>query len=114
MRRNLMKIAALRKNPLAIMWTARFAVTQRTSEEMAAGEISRSVSLNGEGCTMPAFSFEKISSPARRAAAAPVANDANKKQRGVIVQILERFSEKRVKRGVPATQAAADEKKPAK
>ena len=45
---------------------------------------------------MPAFTFEKISPPARRVPAAPV---ANKKQRGVIVQILDRFAEARVKRG---------------
>jgi hypothetical protein len=46
---------------------------------------------------MPAFSFEKISPPVRRVPAAPV---ANKKQRGVIVQILDRFAEARVKRGL--------------
>jgi hypothetical protein len=44
---------------------------------------------------MPAFTFEKISPPARRGPIPPV---ANKKQRGVIVQILDRFVEARVKR----------------
>ena len=44
---------------------------------------------------MPAFTFEKISPPADRGPAPPV---ANKKQRGVIVQILDRFVEARVKR----------------
>ena len=44
---------------------------------------------------MPAFTFEKISPPDRRGPVAPV---ANKKQRGVIVQILDRFVETRVKR----------------
>ena len=44
---------------------------------------------------MPAFSFEKISPPARQAPISPV---ANKKQRGVIVQMLDRFAEARVKR----------------
>ena len=44
---------------------------------------------------MPAFTFEKISPPADRGPVPPV---ANKKQRGVIVQILDRFAEARVKR----------------
>jgi hypothetical protein len=43
---------------------------------------------------MPAFTFEKISPPVRRGPAAPIA----KKQRGVIVQMLGRFVEARVKR----------------
>jgi hypothetical protein len=47
------------------------------------------------GYTMPAFTFEKISPPADRGPAPPV---ANKKQRGVIVQMLDRFAEARVKR----------------
>ncbi|MEH2529141.1 hypothetical protein V1277_004483 [Bradyrhizobium sp. AZCC 1588] len=46
---------------------------------------------------MPAFTFEKISPPERRGPVAPV---ANKKQRGVIVQILDRFAEARVKRSL--------------
>ena len=44
---------------------------------------------------MPAFTFEKISPSERQGPIPPV---ANKKQRGVIVQILDRFVEKRVKR----------------
>jgi len=43
---------------------------------------------------MPAFTFEKISPPVRRGPIAPI----QKKQRGVIVQILDRFVEARVKR----------------
>jgi hypothetical protein len=43
---------------------------------------------------MPAFTFEKISPPVRRGPIAPI----EKKQRGVIVQILDRFAEARVKR----------------
>jgi hypothetical protein len=43
---------------------------------------------------MPAFTFEKISPPIRRG---PIPSIA-KKQRGVIVQILDRFVEARVKR----------------
>ena len=44
---------------------------------------------------MPAFTFEKISPPDRRGPVTPV---VNKKQRGVIVQMLDRFVEARVKR----------------
>jgi hypothetical protein len=46
------------------------------------------------GYTMPAFTFEKISPPVRRGPLPPIA----KKQRGVIVKILDRFVEARVKR----------------
>ena len=46
---------------------------------------------------MPAFTFEKISPPDRRGPVPPV---ANKKQRGVIVQILDRFVEARVERAL--------------
>jgi hypothetical protein len=45
---------------------------------------------------MPAFTFEKISPPIRRGPIPPIA----KKQRGVIVQILNRFVEARVKRSL--------------
>jgi hypothetical protein len=45
---------------------------------------------------MPAFTFEKISPPIRRGPIPPIA----KKQRGVLVQILDRFVEARVKRGL--------------
>ena len=46
---------------------------------------------------MPVFTFEKISPPIRRGPIPPI---ANKKQRGVIVQILDRFVEARVKRTI--------------
>ena len=45
---------------------------------------------------MPAFTFEKISPPIRRGPVPPIA----RKQRGVIVQILDRFVEARIKRSV--------------
>ncbi|HEX3114328.1 MAG TPA: hypothetical protein VHQ48_02540 [Bradyrhizobium sp.] len=45
---------------------------------------------------MPAFTFEKLSPPLRRGPIPPIA----KKQRGVIVQILDRFVEARVKRSL--------------
>ena len=47
---------------------------------------------------MPAFSFEKISPPVRRGPVPAIV----KKQRGVIVQILDRFVEARVKRTLRA------------
>jgi hypothetical protein len=55
--------------------------------------------LNEEGMHMPAFSFEKISPPVRRAAGAPVAaTSVVPRRRGLIVQIIDRFVEVRVKR----------------
>jgi hypothetical protein len=45
---------------------------------------------------MPVFTFEKIPPPIRRGPIAPIV----KKQRGVIVQILGRFVEARVKRSL--------------
>jgi hypothetical protein len=62
---------------------------------------------------MPAFTFEKISPPVRRGPLPPIV----KKQRGVIVQILDRFVEARVKRSVAKEKGVAarrDLKKPAK
>lgn len=53
---------------------------------------------------MPAFTFEKISPPANRAAVSPV---ANKKQRGVIVQVLDRLAEARVKRSLKNEKGVA-------
>ena len=45
---------------------------------------------------MPAFTFEKITPPATRGPIAPI----TRKRRGVIVKILDRFVEARVKRGL--------------
>ena len=45
---------------------------------------------------MPVFTFEKISPPVRRGPISPIV----KKQRGVIVQILDRFVEARVKKSL--------------
>ena len=45
---------------------------------------------------MPAFTFEKISPPVRRGPIPPIA----KKQRGLIVQMLDSFVEARVKRSL--------------
>jgi hypothetical protein len=54
-----------------------------------------------EGLTMPVFTFEKISPSPRRV---PPSAPAAEKPRSVIVQILDRFVEARVKR------TAVDEK----
>jgi hypothetical protein len=61
---------------------------------------------------MPAFTFEKISPPIRRGPLPPIA----KKQRGVIVQVLERFVEARVKRSLREEKGviAPRQEKPAK
>jgi hypothetical protein len=52
---------------------------------------------------MPAFSFEKISPTIRRGPIPPIV----KKQRGVIVQILDRFVEARVRRTLKEEKSAA-------
>ena len=58
---------------------------------------------------MPVFTFEKISPPVRRGPLPPIA----KKQRGVIVQILDRFVEARVKRTMlEEKDVVADPQKP--
>jgi hypothetical protein len=58
---------------------------------------------------MPVFTFEKISPPVRRGPIAPVV----KKQRGVIIQILDRFVEARVKRTLRGEKGVVRrEKKP--
>jgi hypothetical protein len=56
---------------------------------------------------MPAFTFEKISPPVRRGPLPPIA----KKQRGVIVQILDRFVEARVKRTMRGEKGVAARRK---
>jgi hypothetical protein len=61
---------------------------------------------------MPVFTFEKISPPIRRGPLPPI----EKKQRGVIVQILDRFVEARVKRSLREKKGviARRQPKPAK
>ena len=56
---------------------------------------------------MPAFTFEKISPPASRGPIAPIVV----KKRGVIVQILDRFVEARVKKQKTAASRAKRSKK---
>ncbi len=57
---------------------------------------------------MPAFTFEKISPPVRRGPIPPIV----KKQRGVIVQILDRFVEARVRRAVREENGVVARRKP--
>ncbi len=57
---------------------------------------------------MPAFTFEKISPPVRRGPIPPIV----KKQRGVIVQILGRFVEARIKRSTRGKKGVIARRKP--
>jgi hypothetical protein len=57
---------------------------------------------------MPAFTFEKISPPVRRG---PVPSIA-KKQRGIIVRVLDRFVEARVKRSLREKQGVIARRQP--
>ncbi|WOK18330.1 MULTISPECIES: hypothetical protein [Rhodopseudomonas] len=64
---------------------------------------------------MPAFTFEKISPPPRRGSPptdGPAPNREPKKPRGVIVQMLDRFVEARVKRAMPDGMSARRGAKP--
>lgn len=54
--------------------------------------------LNDEEIDMPAFTFEKISSAPVRPMAAPMAAMAPSKPRGVIVQLLDKITEARLRR----------------
>lgn len=56
---------------------------------------------------MPAFTFEKISPPARRA---PTATP--KKPRGLISQMIDRFAERRARRALQAQRAIRRDEKP--
>jgi hypothetical protein len=57
---------------------------------------------------MPAFSFEKISPPVHR----PPNSPADKKQRGVIGRVLDRFSTARDKHGPRKEQNTSARPKP--
>ena len=58
---------------------------------------------------MPAFTFEKLSPPARRVANAPAADE---KQRGVISSVLNRLAEARGKRSLQKERSVSARKKP--
>jgi hypothetical protein len=57
---------------------------------------------------MPAFTFEKISPPIRRGPIPAIV----KKQRGVIVQILDKFVENRVKRTLRSETVVISRREP--
>jgi hypothetical protein len=65
---------------------------------------------------MPAFTFEKISPPAPRGPIPPAAAAAGtsvvRKQRGVIVQMLDRFVEARVRRTLREEKGAIARREP--
>ncbi|WP_375313231.1 hypothetical protein WHZ77_08300 [Bradyrhizobium sp. A5] len=58
---------------------------------------------------MPAFTFEKISPPVRRAPAATTP----KKPRGLISQVIDRFAERRARRALQGERVAQRDEKPA-
>ena len=58
---------------------------------------------------MPAFTFEKLSPPARRAPNAPV---VDQKRRGVILSMLDRLAEARGKRSSQKERPTSARKKP--
>lgn len=58
---------------------------------------------------MPAFTFEKISPPVRRAPTAAV----SKKPRGLISQMIDRFAERRARRTLQGDRAIRRDEKPA-
>lgn len=58
---------------------------------------------------MPAFTFEKISPPVRRAPAATTP----KKPRGLISQVIDRFAERRARRVLQGERAVQRDDKPA-
>ncbi|MDA9404746.1 hypothetical protein [Bradyrhizobium sp. CCBAU 45389] len=58
---------------------------------------------------MPAFTFEKISPPARRAPAAT----GPKKPRGLISQMIDRFAERRARRVLKGKRVVHRDDKPA-
>jgi hypothetical protein len=59
---------------------------------------------------MPAFTFEKITPPVRRAPAAATP----KKPRGLINQMIDRFAERRARRASQAERAMRRDEKAAK
>ena len=62
------------------------------------------------GYTVPAFTFEKISPPARRAPAATTP----KKPRGMISRMIDRFGDRRARRALGDEQAMRRDDKPVK
>jgi hypothetical protein len=65
--------------------------------------------MTRRGYAVPVFTFEKISPPVRRGPPPP---PIEKKQRGFIVQILDRLAEARVKRSLRAGKTAITRAEP--
>jgi hypothetical protein len=86
-----------------------FAVTSGCANELWGNSRSVSTQRRGES-QMPAFTFEKISPPVRRGPIPPIV----KKQRGLIVQMLDSFVAARVKKALREEQGviARNETKP--
>jgi hypothetical protein len=62
------------------------------------------------GEVMPAFSFEKISSPARRGQQ-PSSSPSPKKPRSIIHQIVDRFTEARARKGADEMRSVSARRK---
>jgi len=85
------------RDKVAVAWDeyAIFAVISAKSNEQWEKFKERINSTEGEWL-MPAFTFEKIAPPARHSPQSPMPE----KPRGLIVQILDRFVEARVKKSL--------------
>ncbi|QPF83272.1 hypothetical protein IC762_26675 [Bradyrhizobium genosp. L] len=58
---------------------------------------------------MPAFTFEKILPPGRRSPVAPAVHEQSEsKPRGLMVQMLDRFVEARIRRKIVEDKAGED------
>jgi hypothetical protein len=99
---------------VAVAWDecAIFAVISGTSNKKWT-KFKERFNSTERGLLMPAFTFEKITPPARQTPQSP----APEKPRGLIVQILDRFVEARVKKSLRKTspsneRRAAGRRKP--
>jgi hypothetical protein len=72
------------------------------------GEFQECFNSTKRGTTVPAFTFEKISPPVRRGPIPPIV----KKQRGLLVQILDSFVEARVKKTLREEKGVNETKPP--
>jgi len=61
---------------------------------------------------MPAFSFEKISPPARRGQQSSTSPSPEKQQRSIIHQIVDRFAEARARRSADRARSVSTPIKP--
>ena len=106
MRRNLARFpvrAMLRSVPVASDDMER--AHHRKSDKGKRQEVFQ---LNGH--TMPAFSFEKISPPVRRAPVIPQPKPSAKARRGAILRMIDRFVETRIKRASREDEGGAPQR----